>query len=589
MKKKSMMVWFTVLSMLFVAFASQGVFAEELVGETAPINLSTAHPYAARSVREMVGSFEVSRQDATFIIVHFANFSLNDGDYVEIRDANGILRQVITNDDPGKTDFWAFAVDGHTAFVNLISGSVGAQAHGFDIDQYGYGYFPLGIESICGTDDKVDIECVSGTTQYERAKSAGRMLYQKGTSWYLCTGSLVSQENHFLSNEHCVNSQAIVNTLQVRFNYQYTTCGGSTLASYVTHYGDAFLVADYGYDCSLMTLSGDPQATFGHLELDPRDMILNETVYIPQHPGGVPKQYDYGPVVDTVANGRIVNSDFGYRVDTEGGSSGSPVLSMSDHKVVGLHHFGGCENPPSFQNQGVLMKNVYPIIEPYLPGGYAYCFEPSSHSAIYEFNKEDMWLIGDTSGGSCGEDNPIIGWVYENNWVLARDIPSAEPCGESVFYWGNLGPTKNYDWISSAGSTGTGTLNPCSATESDTTGGDVLTGNKDALEGTYCLVDNYGNQYDLTTSGMYIEGTVNHTRCGIVPLLGMVKADLFSFYVDIPSGTSGCAEGIILAGFVSTLEGVWRTTAGATGRFSLSPCTSSDAPSTSSVDPLKTQ
>ena len=235
------MVWFTLLSMLFVAFGSQGVFAEELVGETAPIALSTTHPYAAARFGETVGTFEVSRQDATFIMVHFTNFSLHEGDYVEVRDANGILRQVITNDDPGKTDFWAFAVDGDTALVNLISGSAGAQAYGFDIDQYGYGFIPLGVESICGTDDKVDIECVNGTTQYERAKSAGRMLYQKGTSWYLCTGSLVSQENHFLSNEHCVNSQAIVDTLQVRFNYQYTTCGGSTLASYVTYSGDTFL------------------------------------------------------------------------------------------------------------------------------------------------------------------------------------------------------------------------------------------------------------------------------------------------------------------------------------------------------------
>jgi hypothetical protein len=102
------------------------------------------------------------------------------------------------------------------------------------------------------------------------------MYYQKGTTWYLCTGSLISEENHFLSNEHCVNSQAIVDTLQVRFNYQYTTCDGSTLAAYDTYYGDAFLVSHYNYDCSLMTLSGDPQATYGYLDLDPRDMVLNE-------------------------------------------------------------------------------------------------------------------------------------------------------------------------------------------------------------------------------------------------------------------------------------------------------------------------
>ncbi|MBI4699378.1 MAG: trypsin-like serine protease [Nitrospirae bacterium] len=48
---------------------------------------------------------------------------------------------------------------------------------------------------------------------YDRAKSVGRMYYQKSGSWYLCTGSLISSNNHFLSNEHCVNSQAITDEL----------------------------------------------------------------------------------------------------------------------------------------------------------------------------------------------------------------------------------------------------------------------------------------------------------------------------------------------------------------------------------------
>ena len=259
-------------------------------------------------------------------------------------------------------------MDGDTVFINLVSGSAEGRSYGFEIDQYGYGIAPISIESICGTDDKVDIECVSGTPQYQSARSVGRMLYQKDSSWFLCTGSIISAENHFLTNEHCINSQTITDTLQVRFNYQYTTCGGGNLASYDTYYGDAFLVADYNYDYSLVTLSGNPQATYGYLELEPRAMLLNETVYIPQHPGGAPKKYDDGPVVDPVAYGRAFNSDFGYQVDTEGGSSGSPVLSMNSHKVVGLHHFGGCPpSPPFDQNQGVLMSNVYPIIEPFLP------------------------------------------------------------------------------------------------------------------------------------------------------------------------------------------------------------------------------
>jgi len=565
-----MVVWCAVLAMIFIAFGSQGVFAEELIGETASINLNTTHPYRARSVGETVASFKVSREGATFIIIHFTNFSLNDGDYVTIRDAEGILRQVITNANPGKTDFWAFAVDGDTAYVDLVSRTTGVQAYGFDIDQHGYGLTGLWVQSICGSDDKVDIECVSGTTQYERSRSVGRMYYQKGTLWYLCTGSLVSEENHFLSNEHCVNSQAIVDTLQVRFNYQYTTCGGSTVAAYDTYYGDAFLVSHFDYDCSLMTLSGNPQATYGNLDLDPRDMVLNETIYIAQHPGGRPMEYDSNIVNDPVANGRTTDSDFGYHVDTEGGSSGSPVLSMSDHKVVGLHHWGLCTATDG-QNQGVLMKHVYPIIEPYLPAGYDYCLEPSSSDATYEFNKNDMWLMGDTSGGSCGEDNPIIGWGYGGNWVLARDIPSGAPCVESEFLWGDM--SKNYDWINRGGDTGTGMLNPCSSLGGEIIGGDALAGPRGALEGTYCLVDDWGNQYNLTTSGMYIQGTAYLNNCGTCPLIGMAKGGAFSFYVDIPTGTGACKEGYVVVARISTKSGKWHYVDDpGTGSIHFTPC-----------------
>ena len=49
-------------------------------------------------------------------------------------------------------------------------------------------------------------------------------------------------------------------------------------------------------------------------------------------------------VVDPAYDGYARDSDVAYYCDTEGGSSGSPVLSRSTHRVVALHHFGGCPN-----------------------------------------------------------------------------------------------------------------------------------------------------------------------------------------------------------------------------------------------------
>jgi len=49
-------------------------------------------------------------------------------------------------------------------------------------------------------------------------------------------------------------------------------------------------------------------------------------------------------VDDPTYYGYDEGTDVSYFCDTDGGSSGSPVLSSTTHKVVALHHFGGCPN-----------------------------------------------------------------------------------------------------------------------------------------------------------------------------------------------------------------------------------------------------
>ena len=89
--------------------------------------------------------------------------------------------------------------------------------------------------------------------------------------------------------------------------------------------------------------------------------------------------------------------------------------------------------------------------------------------------------------------------------------------------------------------------------------------------------------------GYYLMGQTETTSCGTIPLIGAVEKGLFSFYIDVPTGTGSCAEGMIYLGSRATKSGVWRTTYGLTGNFSLSPCKSSEVSSTSSdSDPLST-
>lgn len=56
-------------------------------------------------------------------------------------------------------------------------------------------------------------------------------------------------------------------------------------------------------------------------------------------------------------------NDFGHQCDSEAGSSGSPVLDLQ-HRVVGLHHLGGCSAGGRGENRAVSMARILPLFPP---------------------------------------------------------------------------------------------------------------------------------------------------------------------------------------------------------------------------------
>ncbi len=365
--------------LLLVFCGAQALNAEVLCGDTINSDIKTPRLYPGESADMPAWSHTIHQVGAGWLKLHFVDFKLGDEDYVVLYDMYGApvekiygkdvkdlenTRFKVTAKKNKKVDFWGPMVDGDEVKIEVYTTS-SRKKHGFAIDEVGVGFFPMeeptnnvaAIESICGTDDKEDIKCAA-TAYQTKGLAVGRMLYQKRKSWYVCTGFLVSScSSHFLTNEHCITSQKEVDTLQVRFKYRYTTCGGSTLDSYTTYYGSSFVTDSRTYDYCLLTLQGTPQSTYGYLELLNRAPVVNEGIYIIQHPGGNPQQIDSGTVYNTTANS---GNDLGYYVDTEGGSSGSPVLADTEDKVVGLHHYGGCPN------SGVKMDLIYESIIGYI-------------------------------------------------------------------------------------------------------------------------------------------------------------------------------------------------------------------------------
>lgn len=208
-------------------------------------------------------------------------------------------------------------------------------------------------ESVCGGDDKADAVCYrsSDPVLYLRSKAVVRLLINGNE---LCTGWRIGPNNRLITNNHCfTESRAAYNT-EVWFNYQCAVCGGYEVFRPTKVWGNQVLTTDRGLDLTLFTVAGfDQVEKFGFLELELTRPSAGEEVFIPQHPAGDPTMIAARSdrdrsgtcaVEDPAYDGFAPDSDVSYYCDTEGGSSGSPVLSRRTNRVVALHHFGGCPN-----------------------------------------------------------------------------------------------------------------------------------------------------------------------------------------------------------------------------------------------------
>jgi hypothetical protein len=200
---------------------------------------------------------------------------------------------------------------------------------------------------------------------------------------------------------------------------------------------------------------------------------------------------------------------------------------------------------------------------------YDFCFIHYDTELYFDY-VAPWWLIGEAKHPSCGTGD-LIGVVSPWVYILNRDWPSGSSCTESVFLMGHLWDL-SFNWINLSGGTGSGTLVPCptvgEAPDAQDAGMDAAD-----VEYTYCFQSDSGIKYEFNCDGYYLLGQADHPICGVCPLLGAVEYPVFSWYVDIPSGTSSCTEGYIYAGLLDSLSGIWHNNgASGEGNFVLTPC-----------------
>ena len=361
-RNKIVSVVLTIFCISLLALAGPAIAQPLQVGQHRAISIASESLGRADGLRTPTGwRFEIHEEGATFIAVHFEQFNLPPGESVTISDAQGNQRYTLSG--RGKMNagrFWAQYVSGDTAVLEFTTRR--ASPRGFRIDSYSAGSIELGDpgqEAICGIDDKENAICYASShpTEYARAQALARLVMYRSNGTYVCTGWLASAQNHFVTNEHCVTSADEALNTDFDFGYEDSACNTNDASIALRISGSTFIQDSAALDYALVHFpNDDPAATYGYLEIDNRDAVVGEEIYIPQHPGGRARELgiessDFGDSggichVNTFAPGCSSSAyqDVGYQCDTEGGSSGSPVLARSSHKVIALHHCANCPN-----------------------------------------------------------------------------------------------------------------------------------------------------------------------------------------------------------------------------------------------------
>jgi len=233
-------------------------------------------------------------------------------------------------------------------------------------------------KALCGHLDLRNARCYKDSQPaiYEKAMAVAKIR----TGGFVCTGWLVGGNNYLLTNHHCINSAEQAAAAQFLFMYESPQgdCqqGGvrdTDASAEMTIDGAEFIMADEDLDFALVKVNGNPVCSYGYFDIDWEVPRVGDEIYIPQHPDGRDKSIG---IFDTYTESGMCEIDFvydnnvDYTCDTEGGSSGSPIVNKVTHMVVALHKSGRKE---CHGNSGTKMAILYDLIQEVVYDAYADC------------------------------------------------------------------------------------------------------------------------------------------------------------------------------------------------------------------------
>lgn len=393
---------------------------------------------------------------ASFVKAHFVGFDLRPGDSLRLRGADGRLVEELTLRGPKQAgNFWGLSAFGDTLEIELDFKSRYERAP-FRVDQViagDPGVFDAiagsGPESICAPEDFDDVVCHQGDAGKwaNILASVGVMSVGGNPATGLwCSGSNVSPLNYVLTNWHCIPDASPCASSEFVFNFYRTTCGGATNSTWTSFRCDETVVQSPIGDCdatvtaldfSLNSVIGDPSSTFGFVRPDPVELTDGEAIYIVQHPDGRPHEIAHGSGSDVdvdTSNPSLSVIRYYDTLDTEGGSSGSPIFREADDKMVGLHHCGTCTDA-GVGNRGMLMSDIFPLIESYLCTS-SFSLASAGHDGLQEvagngdlvLDAGETWsFVPKVRNGSCSLGASNVEATFQVDAASAATVTLLDP------------------------------------------------------------------------------------------------------------------------------------------------------------------
>jgi len=348
--------------------------------------------------------------------VHFHNFALADGEEVYVYGAatDSIVFGPFTDKGPwGSGEFWSGTVDGDTLVVEFYK-RTDENGQGFEVFEVSHILAELDWRLPSDEPDVLDCQVDASCYGDLQKNAVGRILFNNN-GLYVCTGTLLNdlaqdEAPYFLTANHCVDRQAVAQTVEVYWFYQTTSCNSGVLRSWVHSPPGANLLArQSSNDFSLLRLQHNAPGGAFFSGWTSVAQPLGTSVFGLHHPDryippSIPSylRRPTGSIALTSVSCSATGLTNGYGVDwtsgaTEPGASGSGLFTSNSHYLVGVDSCGSgsCDSRHTVYSK---FANFYPQIRPYLFSGapFAPIANPATFVASHSFRSNWRSVSGAT-------------------------------------------------------------------------------------------------------------------------------------------------------------------------------------------------